>query len=284
MASSPQPSGQANPSARTPPRKRVRLLYERRISLYALFVALPGIRGRRHSDLASVLDCGNRNSRSHSSELFAWWVLAMALHEQTDRPLQTLANVVASLREEDYSFRARGAVPDDALGELSLEVNALADLLADRRIQRHRSHRLACAAWSKRSMRRCLPSIPTECFAPGESRRRAPAAASRRFAARAHRRRNWAWPIACGRDETLVAFARQQSERALAGAAKLVPPESGVPHTLDRPVGCEPRAARRRAQRLAATDPRTGPRTQQFACSDQVDRRQPECAPPRRLA
>jgi nitrogen fixation/metabolism regulation signal transduction histidine kinase len=67
-------------------------------------------------------------------ELFLWWVLALVLHEQTVRPLQTLANVVAALREEDYSFRARGASPDDALGELSLEVNALADLLADRRI------------------------------------------------------------------------------------------------------------------------------------------------------
>jgi len=66
--------------------------------------------------------------------LIAWWILAMALHEQTVRPLQTLANVVASLREEDYSFRARGATTEDALGELSLEVNALADLLADQRI------------------------------------------------------------------------------------------------------------------------------------------------------
>ncbi len=42
---------------------------------------------------------------------------------------------MASLREEDYSFRARGAIADDALGELSLEVNALADLLADQRIR-----------------------------------------------------------------------------------------------------------------------------------------------------
>jgi nitrogen fixation/metabolism regulation signal transduction histidine kinase len=67
--------------------------------------------------------------------LVAWWLLAMALHEQTTRPLQTLANVVASLREEDYSFRARGATTEDALGELSLEVNALADLLADQRMR-----------------------------------------------------------------------------------------------------------------------------------------------------
>jgi nitrogen fixation/metabolism regulation signal transduction histidine kinase len=68
-------------------------------------------------------------------ELIAWWILAMILHEQTVRPLQTLANVVAALREEDYSFRARGATADDALGELSLEVNTLADLLADQRIR-----------------------------------------------------------------------------------------------------------------------------------------------------
>jgi two-component system, NtrC family, nitrogen regulation sensor histidine kinase NtrY len=67
--------------------------------------------------------------------LFAWWLLAMALQDQAVRPLQTLANVVAALREEDYSFRARGAATDDALGELSIEVNALADLLADQRIR-----------------------------------------------------------------------------------------------------------------------------------------------------
>jgi nitrogen fixation/metabolism regulation signal transduction histidine kinase len=68
-------------------------------------------------------------------ELLVWWVLAVALHEQTVRPLQTLANVVAALREEDYSFRARGAATGDAIGELSLEVNALADLLTDQRIR-----------------------------------------------------------------------------------------------------------------------------------------------------
>ena len=62
-------------------------------------------------------------------------MLTLALHEQVIRPLQTLANVVAALREEDYSFRARGAATDDALGELSMEVNALADLLADQRVR-----------------------------------------------------------------------------------------------------------------------------------------------------
>jgi nitrogen fixation/metabolism regulation signal transduction histidine kinase len=69
------------------------------------------------------------------AELFVWWLLALALQEQTTRPLQTLANVIGSLREEDYSFRARNATVDDVLGELSLEVNALADMLSGQKVR-----------------------------------------------------------------------------------------------------------------------------------------------------
>jgi nitrogen fixation/metabolism regulation signal transduction histidine kinase len=132
MASSPQPSGKAG--TRKIPRKRARLLYEHRISLYSLLVASPGI------VVSGILIWRQPWSVDAKLalllvELFLWWLLSLALHEQTTRPLQTLANVVAALREEDYSFRARGAIQEDALGELSLEVNALADLLADQRIR-----------------------------------------------------------------------------------------------------------------------------------------------------
>ena len=128
------PLGKLNPTLRKPPRKRVRLLYERRISLFSLFVALPGM---FFSGVFIWKQAWSLESRFALIfvELFTWWLLAMALHEQTTRPLQTLANVIAALREEDYSFRARGAATDDALGELSLEVNALADLLAEQRIR-----------------------------------------------------------------------------------------------------------------------------------------------------
>jgi nitrogen fixation/metabolism regulation signal transduction histidine kinase len=68
-------------------------------------------------------------------EFFLWLVLTLVLLDQIVRPLQTLANVVGALREEDYSFRARGAAPDDALGELAMEINSLADILTDQRIQ-----------------------------------------------------------------------------------------------------------------------------------------------------
>jgi len=65
---------------------------------------------------------------------------AAALIESTIRPLQTLSNVIASLREGDYSFRARGAgAPGvesrDAFAELAWEVNALADLLQKQRVR-----------------------------------------------------------------------------------------------------------------------------------------------------
>ncbi len=132
MGSSPR--GSPNPGVRKPPKRRVRLLYERRISVFALLVALPGL---LVSGIFIWLQPWTLDSKLALIfvELFVFWLLAMALQEQTTRPLQTLANVISALREEDYSFRARGAATDDALGELSIEVNALADLLADQRIR-----------------------------------------------------------------------------------------------------------------------------------------------------
>ncbi len=115
-------------------RKRVRLLYENRISLYAFLVALPGILVGGILIWQQAWSTQSKLALSFAV-LVVWWILALVLHEQTVKPLQTLANVVGALREEDYSFRARGAVAEDALGELSLEVNALADLLADQRIR-----------------------------------------------------------------------------------------------------------------------------------------------------
>jgi nitrogen fixation/metabolism regulation signal transduction histidine kinase len=128
------PLGGRKPGARKSPPKRVRLLYERRVNLFSFLVALPGMIG---SGVLIWLQPWSLESKLANSVLifFAWWLLAMALQDQAVRPLQTLANVVAALREEDYSFRARGAATDDALGELSIEVNALADLLADQRIR-----------------------------------------------------------------------------------------------------------------------------------------------------
>jgi nitrogen fixation/metabolism regulation signal transduction histidine kinase len=62
------------------------------------------------------------------------WVFAVSvLMEQIIRPLQTLANVVAALREDDFSFRARGGRRNDAMGDLALEINRLAGMLQAQR-------------------------------------------------------------------------------------------------------------------------------------------------------
>jgi nitrogen fixation/metabolism regulation signal transduction histidine kinase len=60
---------------------------------------------------------------------------ASALVDGLVRPMQTLSNVVSSLREGDYSFRARGAGAPDALGELATEINALASLMQKQRVR-----------------------------------------------------------------------------------------------------------------------------------------------------
>nr|WP_179493216.1 ATP-binding protein [Granulicella arctica] len=60
-------------------------------------------------------------------------VMLSVFFEQITRPLQTLSNVVAALREDDFTFRARGARRGDSLGDLALEINALASTLQHQR-------------------------------------------------------------------------------------------------------------------------------------------------------
>src|SRR6516164_528970 len=113
---------------------RHRIFYERRIAIFAILAALPG------GFLGTALvwtQAWSRDVKIATTifEFLMWFLLTLALLEQIVRPLQTLSNVVSALREEDYSFRAREANPNDALGELSLEINTLADILTEQRIQ-----------------------------------------------------------------------------------------------------------------------------------------------------
>lgn len=56
------------------------------------------------------------------------------LHTRVIRPLQTMSNLLAAMREGDFSLRARTLDPDDDVGLLYLEANALADLLRGQRL------------------------------------------------------------------------------------------------------------------------------------------------------
>ena len=67
--------------------------------------------------------------------LLLWWLgFTFAVRHRIRFPLQTLANVLAGMREGDFSTRARGGGRDDGLGELVVEVNTLADTLREQRL------------------------------------------------------------------------------------------------------------------------------------------------------
>jgi two-component system nitrogen regulation sensor histidine kinase NtrY len=60
--------------------------------------------------------------------------LASAVRTRVVVPLQTLANLLAALREDDFSIRGRTANPDDPLGAALIEINALAETLHEQRL------------------------------------------------------------------------------------------------------------------------------------------------------
>jgi two-component system, NtrC family, nitrogen regulation sensor histidine kinase NtrY len=66
--------------------------------------------------------------------LACWWGFSAAVRRRVVYPLQTLSNLLAGLREGDASVRARGAAPDDALGEVMLEANVLAETMREQRL------------------------------------------------------------------------------------------------------------------------------------------------------
>src|SRR5438046_1663330 len=63
-----------------------------------------------------------------------WTSCSFSVRHRVVLPLQTLSNLLAALRESDFSIRARGASGDDPLGAVMLEVNVLASMLHDQRL------------------------------------------------------------------------------------------------------------------------------------------------------
>ena len=136
-ASSATPEAAFTRTSRLPKRfplaaNRRRLSYERRIRLWLTAFALPLI------ILATILTKDATDSTLLAIGVgigasVVWLIAATYFFDQLIRPLQTLTNVVAALREDDFSFRARGARRGDTLGDLALEINALASTLQTQR-------------------------------------------------------------------------------------------------------------------------------------------------------
>jgi two-component system nitrogen regulation sensor histidine kinase NtrY len=110
-----------------------RLAYERRIQLLALAAGLPG------SAIALILlwtgDHSSRTAWTLTFFLLSLWLgFAVSLRHRVVFSLQTLSNLLAALREEDFSVRGRDARRDDAMGEVMIEVNALSETLREQRL------------------------------------------------------------------------------------------------------------------------------------------------------
>ena len=109
------------------------LTHDRRILLLALLAALPAA-----ATALGLLWMNDYTPKVRWTLTFlivtAWIGFAQALRERVIRPLQTVSNLLAAMREDDFSIRARGASPDDPLGEVLLEVNALAETLREQRL------------------------------------------------------------------------------------------------------------------------------------------------------
>jgi len=152
-------SSGASEAPRHIPRKSRRAPFERRVLRFTVLLVGPGL---VVSGILVWFQAWTIESKLVvlGIEVLLCFLIGAALHEHIVRPLQTLANVVGSLRDEDYSFRARMAVPNDALGELSLEVNALAELLS-----RHRTGAIEATALLQRVVEEV--DIPIFAFDPG---------------------------------------------------------------------------------------------------------------------
>jgi two-component system nitrogen regulation sensor histidine kinase NtrY len=109
------------------------LLYERRILLLALSAGLG-------STVIAVilLWTGGYSSRVQWTltvlMVVLWLSFAFSAQSRVMFPLRTLSNLLAALREGDFSIRARGANRDDVLGEVLREVNALGETLRQQRL------------------------------------------------------------------------------------------------------------------------------------------------------
>ncbi len=110
-----------------------RLGYDRRVLILGLLVGLPGV--ATGVGLLWADDFSARLQWTATLGLLGAWVgLTLVLREHVVRPLGTLANMLAALKEGDFSIRARVGDGSDTLSLAYMEVNALEETLRNQRL------------------------------------------------------------------------------------------------------------------------------------------------------
>lgn len=116
-------------------RSMMRLTHDRRVLVMALLAGVPGV-----AVALLLLGLGDYPPQvvwlAGGGLVTVWLAAGFALRERVLRPLQTLASILAALREGDFSIRAR--IPEEhASDPLSLtyaELNALEEVMREQRL------------------------------------------------------------------------------------------------------------------------------------------------------
>ena len=134
-----------------------RLSHDRRVLVLGLLIGLPGV-----AVSMGLLWLGGYSAKVQWTAgvvlVSLWLGTAATLREHVVRPLGTLANMLAALREGDFSIRARVTDGSDALSLAYLEVNALEEILRNQRLG---------AVEATETLRKVLEEIDVAIFAFG---------------------------------------------------------------------------------------------------------------------
>jgi nitrogen fixation/metabolism regulation signal transduction histidine kinase len=143
------------------PKRRRRMRWETQIVLFTLAGGLPAsILATLY--LAHAVADPSLRGLILTALWLSWLICAGVAVERAVRPMQTLSNMVAAIREGDTSIRARGADPEGALGLALWEVNALTEA-----VRRQRLGAIAATAL----LRRVMDSVDVAVFGFDPERR-----------------------------------------------------------------------------------------------------------------
>lgn len=111
----------------------MRISHDARVLLMALAAGLPAV-----LICVILLAVGGYSSREQWTLdlliVLVWLGFSFAARGRVANPLRTVANLLEAMREGDYSIRARVDNPREPMGEVMLQVNAMAATLRDQRL------------------------------------------------------------------------------------------------------------------------------------------------------
>jgi nitrogen fixation/metabolism regulation signal transduction histidine kinase len=188
--------------------KRLQLTHERRVLWLALLSGFPAV-----AVALAFLWAGDHDAKVRWTlsmiVVGIWWSAAFALRTRVAFPLQTVSNLLAALREGDFSIRARGARYGDALGDVLAEVNILGQTLREQRLGALEATALL---W------RVMAEIDVAVFAFDEQRRlRLANRAGERLLGQPSERLVGRDAVSLGLDDCLTGEAPRVLERTFAG-------------------------------------------------------------------